>query len=339
MVEKRLMGVCKLLLVCLMFLFISCGFSCASSQKEISFACWNVQTFFDANDDGCEYSDFRKAKYWSKDAYLERLVRLADVIKALDCDVFVLEEIENENVVLDISNQLAGNSWKGSKNWNYTCFAKEQGASIGCAVFSRFPLENMKTHSLDVRVENDSQPSCRPIIQVEVCLGDERLVLFVNHWKSKSGSEDSDVWRNWQESLLTDRICGVLNAHDGEVPVIACGDFNRDISEFEICPGSDKVLLRNFHGNVFGNGSSVLLFSPWLSSVGTVKRGIGSYVYQNKWERIDHIFSSGKAVVTEFESFAREPWALEDGVPVSYKIYTGTGYSDHLPLRCKISLF
>lgn len=347
MVGKRLMSAGKLLCFVLLELLIGCGFGCASDTKEISFACWNVQTFFDANNDGVEYAEFRKGKNWNKETYLVRLQRLAEVIKALDCDVFALEEIENEKVVRDILNQLAGTSWKNSKNWNYTCFAKEPGASIGCAVFSRFPLGDMRVHSMDVRVEEETQPSCRPIVQVSVYVGETQLVLLVNHWKSKSGSGDSDVWRNWQESLLTDRICKVLSEKEG-VSVVACGDFNRDIEEFEICSvnendysgaGNGIVRLRNFHPDVFENGSYVLLFSPWLASDGAVKKDGGSYFYKGQWERIDHIFTCGNAVAREFETCARIPWAEDDGVPVSYKIYNGTGYSDHLPLKCTISLF
>lgn len=332
------------LMLCLLsgLLIISCENSCTDEKSEITFSCWNVQTFFDAVNDGCEYSDFRKSKYWNKEAYSERLKRLARVIKELDCDVFVLEEIENEAVIVDVKNQLAGNSWNLKKDWKYSCFAKEAGAAIGCGIFSRLPLSDVRIHSMDVRSELKEQPSLRPILQVCVNSGERQLFLFVNHWKSKSGSEsESDVWRIWQENLLTERVISLEKNYDfyksygSDLAVIMCGDFNKDISEFEVCADSSKGIE-----NVILNGHEGIclkVYSPWLSSDGNFCSEIGSYWYKNNWERIDHIFSYGAASISEFQVFAKEPWANEKGIPIPYKIYTGNGYSDHLPLKCKVS--
>ena len=93
-----------------------------------------------------------------------------------------LEEIENEGIINDIANQFAGNSWDSSKNWTYSCFAKEKNSSIGCAVLSKYPLFGIKTHSLDIRTQKDSQPSMRPIMEVNLDVGGRNVILFVNHF-------------------------------------------------------------------------------------------------------------------------------------------------------------
>ena len=47
--------------------------SCKIGQKKASLKIvnWNAQTFFDANKDGIEYSNFLKSKKWDEAAYKE----------------------------------------------------------------------------------------------------------------------------------------------------------------------------------------------------------------------------------------------------------------------------
>ena len=176
-------------------------------SKMLSLATWNVQTFFDSQVEGTEYSDFQNLAKWSNDKYLKRLERLCEVMTALNADVFVLEEIENAAVVQDISNLLAGKSWERNKSWSYACFAREAESSIGCAVFSRYELKNLQIHSMCVKSQSAEQPSVRPLMQVTVDVSGKEMIVFVNHWKSKSGGEAaSEIWRDWQESVLADVI-------------------------------------------------------------------------------------------------------------------------------------
>ena len=44
--------------------------------KEISITSWNLQTFFDGNTTGTEYSEFRKSKNWNVTTYEARLNKL-----------------------------------------------------------------------------------------------------------------------------------------------------------------------------------------------------------------------------------------------------------------------
>ena len=105
---------------------------CEVNRDKVKIANWNVQTFFDANNDGTEYSEFAKSKTWGEEMYKERLKRLCSVIKKLDADIFIMEELENSNVLFDISNFLAG-EWNPRKIYRYACFSKNEGGAIGCA--------------------------------------------------------------------------------------------------------------------------------------------------------------------------------------------------------------
>lgn len=317
----------------LCFLILSC--SVASFEKENSrntegftLATWNVQTFFDSEFEGTEYSDFQNLSKWSKDKYMSRLSRLCEVMSSINADVFVLEEIENVAVVQDIANQMTDGAWSKENGWSYACFSKISGSAIGCAVFSRLELKDMKIHTTDIQVQNQRQPSARPLIQVTLSLDGKDLELFVNHWKSKSGGEvKTEIWRDWQEMVLANRLKEML-AGKSDASYVLCGDFNRDIKDF--VKDGNKVLLR-------GSNSIVHVISPWLNSSGNSAFDTGSYYYDGAWEKIDHIFSAGRITVSAFRPRTDGVWCSAGGVPNAYKLYSGEGYSDHLPLMCVIS--
>lgn len=290
---------------------------------------WNAQTFFDSVKDGTEYSEFKNASSrWNRDAYLTRLDRLCEVMKTLNADVYVLEELENEGELYDISNRFAGNSWDSSSGWNYGCFAKNEGDAIGCGILSKYPLGAFSVHSLDIRTENCTPPQMRPIMQVSVIADNKSLILLVNHWKSKSGGKaQSEIWRNWEESVLAEKI---VNAEQSAV--LACGDFNRDIYEFTQSAEKGFIVLRNAG---FGTAAAVQARTPWIHRDGTAEPE-GSYYYDENWEKIDNFFAAGKAEISEFAAEKNGNWADGSGIPKKYLVYTGYGYSDHLPLSCSV---
>lgn len=304
----------------------------AAREASLTVMNWNVQTFFDATFDGNEYSAFKNEKSgWSREKYDARLNRLTEVIKALDADVLVFEELEKEAQLYDITNRLSG-SFNVAKQYRYACFATDEGSAIGCAVLSRFPLGEITVHALDVRTEPSKQPRMRPLLQVSVFCGDKKLVVFVNHWKSKAGDTNgtSAVWREHQERVLTrcmQTACAQSNA------VLACGDFNQDIAEFAGYDG--EALL--YPANILLRGEcSLPVYSPWYDAQCNLQE-IGSYYYKGAWERIDHFFLAGDAILSSFAARTDGDWATDDGIPASYRVYNGKGYSDHLPITCRIS--
>lgn len=305
--------------------FSLCLCSCKRAEEKrrsLKIVNWNAQTFFDGNKDGIEYPNFVKSKKWNQDAYKDRLQKLCKAVDLMDGDLVVLEEIENLGIVHDISNALAKNSWNPKRLYRYACFAKKPGASIGCAVLSRLPLQGLKVHSLDIKAEGSQAPAMRPLIEVDL-LAPKRLKLFVNHWKSKAGGSDSTVWRRWQESLLAQKILEA-QAEDSQAAILCAGDFNQDINEFSL---SDKSveLCSPFCGQ------KVLVRSPWLD----FQSPIGSYNFRDKWERIDHFFCCGDLEMSDFAPQTGE-WSYEDGRPKPFKIYSLNGWSDHLPIACRV---
>lgn len=305
-------------------------------NRVVSLACWNAQTFFDAVTDGCEYTDFKNSSKWTKEKYIKRLNKLCEVMTLLNADVVVLEEIESEAVVQDIVNRLADGAWSKKRGWQYACFTKEQESAIGCAVFSRYELKNLSAHSLDIQIHKTKQPSSRPIMQLTVCAGEKELELFVNHWKSKSGGEEeTEIWRDWQEAVLADKLIEYIA---NERSVVICGDFNRSVEDF--IPLEDGFIMNENSNLVLRrvNSEPVSVYSPWLLENGKFSTEIGSYYYENSWERIDNFFFCGKIEINQFQPVAESPLADEDSIPQGYKVYTDSGCSDHLPLKCVVSI-
>lgn len=307
----------------LIFLIVFSFTSCSSkTRKQISVANWNLQTFFDANFDGNEYSEYKNSKSgWSKEKYEVRLKRLENVIKTLDCDFFIMEELEKQEQLFDIVNQLSS-TFDSTKMYKYGYFASEKDSSIGCGIISRVPFFDVKIHSIEVYSEQN-RPSMRPIIQFSVKIDNKEVVFFVNHWKSKSGGkEKSDIWRDYQEKRLSSLMKKCLD--EGKA-VFACGDFNRSIEEFEY--------KKNGENNIVLKGGTEV-FSPWFDENENIAE-IGSYFFHDEWEYIDNFFAS-KVKISDFKVQSVGEWAEPDGVPNRYKVYTGNGYSDHLPITCKL---
>jgi endonuclease/exonuclease/phosphatase family metal-dependent hydrolase len=318
------------------------GICMSGSSCRLKILAWNAETFFDGENDGTEYSEFLKSKKWGREAYAVRLERLCSVIRLLDADVVVIEELEKEGQLVDISNNLCG-TFHLSKLYPYGCFATNPGSAIGCAVISRYPLRSLCVHSLDVRTESSVQPVMRPVMEVTVCNGKKTLALFVNHWKSKSGgAAETEVWRNWQESVLACFMQKFVSG--GKNAVVACGDFNRDISDFAhpVVAGDNghaktNILLRTAAKNSAQNKSSDALpvYSPWYAADGGLIAP-GSYWFNGSWERIDHFFAAGLCAITDFVPEGDGPWVDGEGHPAGYKLWSGQGYSDHLPTTATV---
>jgi endonuclease/exonuclease/phosphatase family metal-dependent hydrolase len=338
------MNAIKFKLVCvpvLCFLMLACSgwADFANARSRVSLASWNIQTFFDGETSGNEYDEFKGASSsWSRDKYQARLKRLCESIKQFDADVLAFEEIENEAILYDIANELTG-LLAPNKLYGYACFATSPGSSIGCAVFSRFPIEGLTVHSCDERSElGDYVPLMRPLMEVTLSVAKTapRVKLFVAHWKSKSGGEDiATKWQGRQESVLAHRVNQFMRETGNEGVAVACGDFNRDLSEFSINDDGTVTLTERSAGSK----ESAVVGSGWLlfSESG---EDAGSYFFRDEWEKIDHVFIAGAATLSEFAVLIDGPWVKDSNgrtIPYRYAIGNGSGYSDHLPLRCVVT--
>ena len=292
---------------------------------------WNVQTFFDAERAGTEYKEFSSSRNWGEQAYRTRLKRLCESLVLLHADVLVLQEIENEAVLHDIGNFLCMQQLPG-RRYRWAAFALEEGAALGCAVLSRWPLETLSCHGIDLRSPQAAKPGLRPLLQVRVVKKGRSCTILVNHWKSMSGGREAcEYWQGAQEALLASCLKDLPG-----LPAVACGDFNRDIGEFCREHGGNgehaggRIMLRT------GAGEAIAVRSPWFLPDGTLA-GPGSYYYRESWSRIDGFLYTGTLTLQDFRPETEGPWCYDDTkIPRKYQPWNGRGYSDHLPLSCTI---
>ena len=365
----------KKLRFCLIFLVVvflaPAGCSLAETKPGGIFAgtgtltlmTWNVHNLFDGIDNGFEYNEFSQSSGWSTEKYLGRINVLSAAIRTLEPlpDIIMLQEVENIKILEDLALSVSG-----SYEWSH--FANNPGAALGLGIISRFPLLEIKNHS--ITIGSDTTP--RPVLETRIQAGEGDFVIFICHWKSKVGGDDvTENVRKASARVILRRIRELWDK-DPELGVIVAGDLNENHDEFfrrnstiicallpddpycaqlTGCIGTDGkedadrqkdfiVISRNkpplpVH---FPQGT-IVLFSPWMSELEN-----GSYFYRYDWEAIDHFLISGqffndsgwqyeKSVVVNFH-----PFANSSGLPTPYNVRTGSGLSDHLPLLLTLTM-
>lgn len=232
---------CSVCRVLVLFLFPAVLGACSlapvpESRPGCGVLTWNLQNLFDAVDDGSEYSEFSAAS-WTWEAYRDRLATFAGLLAALPAaavpggawpDVMVFQEVEHGRV-LDALVAALQEKIPGSFPyvWHGVC-PKTPDSPVTLGVLARQPPVLQRAHRLWV----DGATS-RMVweLQFELPgLGETgaggRLVVFANHWKSKSGGEaESEALRRAAAELVRQRSLRLQT--EGRPTLLVCaGDLN-----------------------------------------------------------------------------------------------------------------
>ncbi|HRS05353.1 MAG TPA: hypothetical protein P5336_13360 [Treponema sp.] len=229
--------------------------SCTSCENPLAgkkppsrfrIASWNLQAFFDGQETGTEYADYRAKSSWNEIAYKSRLAMLADAMtrwpepqtkgERPGPDIFALVEVENSTVLQDLrSGPFA------PFKYSYSAFAANPASPLGLGMLSRFPILSTRSHSL--QTESFSTP--RPMLEAEIELPGEHLFLFVCHWKSKLGNpSETEAIRRASAELVNRRIHELSLDHPDTPPlVLVAGDLNENVDEYSRQGGSFLTAL------------------------------------------------------------------------------------------------
>ncbi|MDR1318227.1 MAG: endonuclease/exonuclease/phosphatase family protein [Treponema sp.] len=354
---------------------VSCEFfgmeeAADSEEAPLSIMTWNLQALFDGTEAGTEYDEYTAAADWSEEKYRGRISVISKAIQETESgipDLIALEEIESGKVLDDLGAALS----KKAQFWTH--FAANPGGSLGLGLISKFPLEDVKVHSINA--DGDEAP--RPVLEVRVDAGGRPLALFVCHWKSKLGGDDATETTRKASARIILRRLRELAEEEPSLPVIILGDLNENYDEFYRRNGSVISALvpddphcadiTGFYGPD-GEGpaesapaaelqkdfiilssnkpprahyfpeQTICVYSPWAKELEN-----GSYYYKNEWETIDHFLLSTQlfdGTGWEFENarvFNQPPFGNAKGQPAAYNPRTGAGLSDHLPLLLFLS--
>lgn len=332
----RLFVVCAALLLCLVRPDL-----CAAGELFVAF--WNVENLFDTTDDplveGDEEFTPQGPKEWSQDRLEIKLDNLARVICRMNNgrgpDVLGLCEIENRAVV-----ELLVAKLKPLKR-DYHVLHKDSKSHRGIDVALIHDVRIAKLAE-PVRFVDLSDLSTRDVLEAKLLTNNIPLKVFVNHWPSQMNPQEQ---RNQVASKVRSRLDALLK-HDPHADILLMGDFN----ELPGSPAIGKTLRtwgdpKSLHPGTFFN-------SMWpLHS----ENKEGTYVYNNRWEVLDQVLLSpgmldGKGVnwVPNSTQPMKEEFMLfksrvQKSIPRPARTYTSNkfhsdGYSDHLPVFCRLSI-
>jgi predicted extracellular nuclease len=310
-----------------------------ASSREFFIASWNVENLFDTVDDpnleGDEEFTPDAAKQWTPERLETKLKNLAKAISKMNSgrgpDVLGLCEIENRKVVEMLVAKLA------PLNRKYEIVHKDSPSDRGidCAIVydaNVFELVDHKFHFVDASKTRD-------IVEVQLRHDGADLYVFMDHWPSRGNDE-------WQRCLaanvLRKRLDAVLAA-DPNADILLLGDFNDE---------TDNVSMTKFLF-VSPTQENLPAGSLFDTAAHIREQGKGTFVFDNKWDLLDHIIispglldNSGyhwKPNSTERIEFAellfkpRFPGVIErPNGSYNKDTFFEKGYSDHLPVACVI---
>lgn len=183
----------------------------------IKIATYNLENLFDLKHDGTEYPGYIPGGGlgWDRDMMETKVDHLARVIHDLNADIIGLQEVESLTALEKLRRRLAQ---KGSA-YPYFAIADARDATVRCALLSRFAILD----SSEIVAEKGSG---RSILRADIDISGNRLIVFVNHWKSKSGPESR---RLASARALAEAVKKLPEKTD----YVLIGDFNTNYNEHE----------------------------------------------------------------------------------------------------------
>ena len=306
-------------------------------------ATYNVENLFDMHFSGREYAEYIPgSKFgWNYNNYSKKLQNISKVIYDLNASVIALEEIESKRALLDLRDAIK----KRGLSYRYYAIANKKDTTVKVALLSKFKITKTK----DILVTYSSK--YRDILEAHLLVENKPLIIFANHWKSKSGPESERII---SAKALKKRVEELPKGSE----YIILGDFNSNYNEL-ITFLNDRR-LNDTHGKTGINtilktvkkGKFVtkemakkdcsLLYNLWLELPLALRY---SYIYKGERDSIDNILLpctmfDGKGIDYVDNSFNvfKKDYLFKNGMifrwerAYGYGPFTGRGYSDHLPI-------
>lgn len=321
-INNRIFGTLVLILV----LLSSCSLALDHKAPEDSLVIvsWNLQNLMDGKIDGTEYDNYKRKGVWDEGSYKKRIESFAKVIVGMDPqpDILVLQEVENETVVKDLTKALS------EKGFRYYGCTNDTNSAIQTAIISKIELKSENCGIISVE-------GLRSVLKVSFEYKKQEIVLYALHAKSKVEGE-IETEEDRKKQFLA--IKQAFMKSPGCLGIIA-GDFNEDIAlnvkqAVSVYPNGEILSVSGSKQLVNERG---LWYCFWADN-DVQKLKNGSYYYNGQWERIDNIILSSEAVNKiglDFDRagvYAEYPFVNTYGLPNSFDLNTKTGYSDHLPV-------
>lgn len=308
-------------------------------------ATYNLENLFDMHTSGTEYPEYRPGNPlgWTPEVASIKARNMAAVIGDLNAEIIALQEVESQAALSLLQDALAR---RGVRYPHAVIAGKRQGP-VKCAVLSRFPIISQK----EISTGHDGD---RAILRLAVDITGHPLVLYVNHWKSKSGPESRRLAS--ARALMAD----IASLEPG-TDFVLTGDFNADYNEYETFREADRlndtrgitginhVLNTLWDGRLVeeplltSHAKNTLLYNLWLEVDESRRWSVNFFGRKNSPDAIlvPKSLYDAQGISYVDNSFDRfDPDYLFDEKEVfrwqrdenGKGRHIGSGYSDHLPV-------
>lgn len=313
----------------------------ALHSAEIGLAFWNVENLFDTVDDpkveGDEEFTPDQPKEWTTTRLELKLRNLVRVINDMNSGkgptVLGLCEIENRKVLDLLVDRLA----KDGRKYGIVHEDSPSYRGIDCALL----FDRSKVSLVNSRVLRIQKFRTRDVLEAQLKIDGNTLFVFTNHWPSRRNPEQDRIA---VAKVLRNRIDDILKT-DSHADIAIIGDLN------------DTPINRSVGSTLRTWGDPEQLRpGVFFNSIWPVhKSGLGTYVYKNKWDVLDHIIlspgmldtqglswvkDSTQTVSNDYQMFVPDNPSLLARPSRSYlgPRFFGEGYSDHLPVECRLQV-
>ena len=321
----------------------------ASSDKQFqvyAVGFYNQENLFDTcHDAGKNDYEYLPAKGWNGMKYTNKLKNMSkaladmgtDVLPHVGCAFIGLAEVENANVLKDLTAQPP----LKARNMQFCHVEGPDKRGIDCALLynpALFNVKNVKLVPYVQELEKDSAYKTRGFLTVRGEMGGDDVAVIVCHWPSRfsvsfyreSGARQTKVVK---DSLLR------LNP---EMKVFVMGDMNDDPTNVSM----HKVLKAKAEISEVGPDD---MYNPWYNIL--AKEGKGTLFYNGSWNLFDQIVLSPSLLNKDSKNkdysslkywkhhvFRRDYLIQQEGQYKGAPLRTKAGgrwlngYSDHLPV-------
>lgn len=175
----------KTIMVSILFVLLCC--ITPIEAKTFKVVSYNLENLFDLTWDGTEYPEYipNTGYGWSKGIANIKYTNIARVLKDMGGDVIALQEVESKKALITLRNKLKDLG----VDYPYFEIADSNATSVKCAALSKFPIVEKEEIQVDL-VDNEI---ARNILKITLDIDGNRIILFINHWKSKRGPESMRI--------------------------------------------------------------------------------------------------------------------------------------------------
>ncbi len=309
----------------------------AGQPGEYLFCFWNVENFFDDEDNGLKRDpDKHYDQLFSrnKELFQRKVENLGKVLLQLNGgkgpDILALAEVENQNAATRLQehlNEKLGNRAEPYKNLLY--LNPHGGRDIATVILTRLPVVRDRTVLLGSRLR---------ILEGHLVVNGQELVVIASHWTSRLTDKPEE---GTSRARYADMIYGRFRAmysSNAQVDLLVCGDFNDTPQDASVTKHLHTTTEENLLRKISPEPSMFNLFA------GPAFAGKGTLCYEGKHWLFDQIVVSpgllekGGWMCDPASATIVTLSADREGCPEGFNEKKSTGYSDHLPVTVRLSV-